>query len=86
MYRAEYLELLTALSKDTFIQALRRFIVRRERCSVIYTDQGTSFQGTARILQNLSWEAIQADCAAQQMTCKFNPSNAPCTVEGGTFH
>lgn len=77
VYRAVHLELVTSLSTDAFLQGLRRFIARRGRCSVIYTDQGTNFRGTARALQSLDWEAIQANCAAQQIKWNFNPPSAP---------
>ncbi|GFS89836.1 DUF5641 domain-containing protein [Trichonephila clavipes] len=36
-----HFELVQSLTTDTFIQALRRFIVRRGRISVLYSDNGT---------------------------------------------
>lgn len=40
VYRAVHLELVTSLSTEGFLEALRRFIARRGRPSVIYSDNG----------------------------------------------
>ncbi|GFW06183.1 integrase_H2C2 domain-containing protein [Trichonephila clavipes] len=51
VYRAVHFELVELLTTDTFIQALRRFIVRRGRISVHYSDNGTNFEGTNNALR-----------------------------------
>ncbi|XP_035205954.1 uncharacterized protein LOC118180984 [Stegodyphus dumicola] len=53
IYRAIHLELVTSLSTETFIQSLRRFIARRGRPYVIYSDNGTNFVGTNSVLGKL---------------------------------
>lgn len=39
------IELVSNLSTDTFIAALRRFISRRRICSDIFSDKGKNFVG-----------------------------------------
>ncbi|GIZ02399.1 reverse transcriptase [Caerostris extrusa] len=48
--RAIHLELVTDLSADAFIAALKRFISRRGKCSDIYSDCGSNFVGAKRFL------------------------------------
>ncbi|GFU30953.1 integrase catalytic domain-containing protein [Trichonephila clavipes] len=48
--RAIHLELVTDLSADAFIAALRRFISRRGKCSNIYSDCGSNIVGAKRKL------------------------------------
>lgn len=48
--RAIHLELVTDLSSDAFIAALKRFISRRGKCSDIYSDCGSNFVGAKRKL------------------------------------
>ncbi|XP_035215816.1 uncharacterized protein LOC118189340 [Stegodyphus dumicola] len=54
IYRAIHLELVTSLSTETFIQSLRRFIARRGRPYVIYSDNGTNFIGTNSVLKKVN--------------------------------
>jgi hypothetical protein len=49
--RAIHLEVVTALTTDAFIAALKSFIARRGKKSVIYSDNGTNFQGAANQLK-----------------------------------
>lgn len=49
VYRAVHLELTTAISTESFLLALRRFIPRRGCPSVIYRDNETNFTGTSAV-------------------------------------
>ncbi|XP_055932055.1 uncharacterized protein LOC129962334 [Argiope bruennichi] len=43
VYRAVHIELVTSLYTQSFLLALRRFIARRGRCSIIYCENGSNF-------------------------------------------
>ncbi|XP_035233641.1 uncharacterized protein LOC118205464 [Stegodyphus dumicola] len=58
IYRAVHFELTKSLSADSFIMALRRFIARRGRISILYTDNGTNFVDTNNALNELDWGKI----------------------------
>ncbi|XP_070854715.1 uncharacterized protein [Drosophila suzukii] len=47
------LELVTDLTTETFLAALRRFIALRGKCSKIYSDNGTNFIGAKRALNEM---------------------------------
>ncbi|XP_049872391.1 uncharacterized protein LOC126371185 isoform X4 [Pectinophora gossypiella] len=78
-YRAVHLELVESLSTNSFIMALRRFIARRGRIQVIYTDNGTNFQGTANLLNNVDWKEVEVTTAVlpQPIKWKFIPPASP---------
>ncbi|XP_055927959.1 uncharacterized protein LOC129959161 [Argiope bruennichi] len=73
---AVHFELVRSLTTDTFIQALRRFIARRGRISVLYSDNGTNFVGTNNALRALDWDKISVYSTAQKITWKFIPPTA----------
>jgi len=50
---AIHLELVTDLTTETFLAALRRFISLRGKCSKIYSDNGTNFIGAKRSLNEM---------------------------------
>ncbi|GFV07588.1 putative RNA-directed DNA polymerase from transposon X-element [Trichonephila clavipes] len=76
VYRAVHLELVTALSTNNFLLGLRRFIARRGRPSVVYTDNGTNFRGAVREFKNLDWIKIERGTEIQRIKWKFNPPTA----------
>ncbi|XP_033311148.1 uncharacterized protein LOC117211419, partial [Bombus bifarius] len=51
--KAVHIELVSDLTTDAFLAALRRFISRRGYCATILTDNGTNFVGANRELQEL---------------------------------
>ncbi|GBN58191.1 hypothetical protein AVEN_159183-1 [Araneus ventricosus] len=77
VYRAVHLELVSSLSTESFMQALRRFWARRGRGSTLYTDNGTNFVGAANALKSLDWDFIQAECSLMKIKWLFSPPSAP---------
>uniref|UniRef100_A0A1I7WVD9 Integrase catalytic domain-containing protein n=1 Tax=Heterorhabditis bacteriophora TaxID=37862 RepID=A0A1I7WVD9_HETBA len=51
--RTIHLEMVTELCSETFINAFRRFVVRRGCPSLLLTDNGTNFCGTAELVTSL---------------------------------
>lgn len=83
--KAVHLELVSSLSTDAFLAALRRFCSRRGLCQDIYSDNGTNFVGAARQLsemhQLLSSPAhqnqVQRALSREQIQWHFIPPGAP---------
>ncbi|XP_055527359.1 uncharacterized protein LOC129719980 [Wyeomyia smithii] len=83
--KAVHLELVTDLSTDRFLQALRRFVARRGRCSDIYSDNGTNFVGARNKLQEFlkllrnqrHHEIVARECASEGIQWHFTPPGAP---------
>ncbi|XP_071571819.1 uncharacterized protein [Temnothorax nylanderi] len=71
--KAVHLEVVLSLSTDSFLAALQRFVARRGRCSLLYSDCGTNFVGAARELET------HMSLAAEREKIKwtFNPPSAP---------
>lgn len=76
VYRAVHLELVSNLSTECFIQALRRFICRRGRPFTIYSDNGTNFRGTNNLLKSIEWKAIVSSEDLSPIKWKFIPPTA----------
>jgi hypothetical protein len=51
--KAVHIELVTSLTTEAFMAALRRFIARRGKPRTIYSDNGTKFQGAANQLHEI---------------------------------
>ncbi|XP_068987944.1 uncharacterized protein [Bombus flavifrons] len=58
--KAVHIELVSDLTSEAFIAALRRFIARRGFCATIYSDNGTNFVGANNELRELR-NLLQAD-------------------------
>ncbi|XP_043262458.1 uncharacterized protein LOC122403168 [Colletes gigas] len=58
--KAVHLEVVSDLTTEAFIAALRRFIARRGFCSNLYSDNGTNFIGANNELRELR-ELLQSD-------------------------
>lgn len=76
VYRAIHLELVTSLSTASFLMALRRHIARRGRPSIIYSDNGTNFVGTANLLRNVDFAKLSKIMSTERIEWKFNPPTA----------
>ena len=83
--KAVHLELVSDLTTEAFIAALRRFIARRGRLSTIWSDHGTNFVGAAREIKELvqileerrAQGTISEFCSAQNIEWKFIPERSP---------
>ncbi|KAI5731279.1 hypothetical protein M8J77_007377 [Diaphorina citri] len=83
--KAVHLELVSDLSTETFIAALKRFISRRGKCVEIYSDNGSNFVGAKNVLQDL--QKLFADpkfskqllefAQTEHLTWHFIPPNSP---------
>ncbi len=83
--RAVHLEVVSSLSTNSFLDALRRFVARRGRCSDIYSDNGTNFVGANKELKQ--WmtlvqspahnHKVVAQCVNEGIQWHFNPPAAP---------
>lgn len=71
--KAIHLELVSDLSSEAFLAALRRFIARRGRCNRIFSDGGTNFRGAYTLLRTLFRNATEAE----NIDWSFNPPSAP---------
>ena len=77
--KAVHLELVSDLTTDA---TLRRFVARRGKPSLIWSDHGTNFVGAVRELRQFfqsqkTQGLISEFCAMQSITWKFIPERAP---------
>lgn len=77
VYRAVHLELTESLSTHSFLMALRRFIARRGKTRIIYSDNGTNFVGAANLLRQIDWQEIEEATSMYQIQWKFSVPTAP---------
>ena len=83
--RAVHLELVSDLTTEAFVAALRRFMARRGKPSLLWSDNGSNFVGAARELKELfqflrhteTQSAISTFCSTQSIRCKFIPEHSP---------
>ena len=83
--KAVHLELVSDLTTEAFIACLRRFIARRGKPSLIWSDHGTNFVGADReirefveFLENQKAQGvISTFCSSQNIEWKFIPERAP---------
>ncbi|XP_041453667.1 uncharacterized protein LOC121406862 [Lytechinus variegatus] len=78
--RAIHIEVLHAMDTDSFINGLERFISRRGRPEVIWSDNGSNFVGAERELREgiKCWNQRQIHqfLLQREITWKFNPPTA----------
>jgi transposase InsO family protein len=76
--RAVHLELLRNLETSTFIVSLKRFIARRGRPRVVYSDNGGAFVKASKWLEQLRKdESLRGFTEEYDIKWKFNLSRAP---------
>ena len=83
--KAVHLEAVSDLTTDAFIACLRRFIARRGKPILIWSDNGSNFVGAARLLTELyeflrmreTEHVVASYCASQGVTWEFIPERAP---------
>ena len=83
--KAVHLELVSDLTTDAFIAALRRFVARRGKPTLIWSDHGSNFIGADRELREMveflkqqQVESVVSDfCSTENITWKFTPEHAP---------
>ncbi|GFV74387.1 integrase catalytic domain-containing protein [Trichonephila clavipes] len=80
VYRTVHLELVSSLSTECFILALRRFIARRGRPSTIYSDNGKNLVGTANLLKKIDWKKIKSFASEKEF-----PGNSVLLLYPGGF-
>ncbi|XP_071577731.1 uncharacterized protein [Temnothorax nylanderi] len=71
--KAIHLEIAFSLSTDSFLSALRRFVARQGRCSLLFSDCSTNFLGASRELEH----HMQLAAEQEKIKWSFNPSSAP---------
>ena len=83
--KAVHLELVSDLTTEAFIACLRRFIARRGRPSLIWSDHGSNFVGAAREIKELfqflhereTQRVVTDFLSSQNIKWKFIPQHAP---------
>jgi hypothetical protein len=83
--KAVHLEAVCHLSTDAFVACLGRFVARRGKPMLIWSDNGTNFVSASRLLSELheflhkreTEEAVVAVCASQGISWDFIPERAP---------
>lgn len=83
--KAVHLELVSDLTTDAFIGALKRFISRRGRCQNIYSDNATNFIGANNKLVELSEsifsehgkDSVTSTCSSKGIQFHFIPPRSP---------
>lgn len=83
--KAVHLEPVSDLTTAAFIATLRRFIARRGKPTVIWSDHGTNFVGAANEIKELHefWDhqgtknSIADFCSGQGILWRFTPEHAP---------
>ena len=83
--KAVHLELVSDLTSEAFVSTLRRFIARRGKPSLMWSDHGSNFVGAQKEFKHLvdfledqkTQGAISQFCTSQRITWKFIPERSP---------
>lgn len=76
VYRAVHLEVVTSLSTEAFIGTLRKFVARRGRPDVVYSDNGTNFRGCDNLVSRIDWKEVEKYARVKSIHWKFNLATA----------
>lgn len=82
--KAIHVEVVSNITAEAFIAALRRFIARRGEVKTMNSDNGTNFVAANRLLHELTQketeefnEEVVNELTSQGITWKFSPPRAP---------
>ena len=83
--KAVHIELVSDLTSEAFIAALRRFIARRGYPTLLWSDNGTNFTGADRQLRELfqfiksqsTERAVSEFCSSKGIEWRFIPERSP---------
>ncbi|GBO26557.1 hypothetical protein AVEN_205168-1 [Araneus ventricosus] len=64
------------IKRDAFLLSFRRFVARRGRPRIIYSDNGTNFRGAYNELAAIDWNEVSRNAEIQRITWKFIPPTA----------
>ncbi|KAJ8898510.1 hypothetical protein PR048_003870 [Dryococelus australis] len=73
VYQAVHFELVLILSTGAFVPGLRRFIARRGKSRVMYSDNGTNFQGSDNGFDSLDRFKREEESCSHRIQWKFIP-------------
>ncbi|UYV72978.1 hypothetical protein LAZ67_10001373 [Cordylochernes scorpioides] len=76
VYRAEHLELTKTVSTEGFLDIFRRFVARRGRPSIVYSDNGLNFVGCDNLFKKVNWNDVLRYATVQHIKWNFNPPTA----------
>jgi hypothetical protein len=76
VYRCVHLEIVKYLSTDDFLEVFQRFMWRRGRPTVVYSDNGTNFVGLVNLWKDLDWERITREWGLHRIQWKLIPPTA----------
>ncbi|GBO43064.1 hypothetical protein AVEN_56295-1, partial [Araneus ventricosus] len=76
VFRAIHLELTTSITEN-FLQSFRRYVARRGRPSIVYSDNGTNLVGVNNLIKRINWERVAKYSTVNKIDWKFIPPSAP---------
>ncbi|GBM26101.1 hypothetical protein AVEN_12857-1 [Araneus ventricosus] len=76
VFRAIHLELTTSIT-ESFLQSFRRYVARRGRPSIVYSDNGTNLVGVNNLIKRINWERVAKYSTVNKIDWKFIPPSVP---------
>ncbi|UYV83291.1 hypothetical protein LAZ67_23000423 [Cordylochernes scorpioides] len=73
VYRAVHLELTKTVSTEGFLDTFRRFVARRGRPSIVYSENGLNFVGCNNLFKKVNWNDVLCYATVQRIKWNFNP-------------